>query len=490
MGGFPAASGGSPPYSYQWAPTAGLSDSVIPNPVAKPSTTQTYYLIVRDASGCISTDSVKVTVTSPVVPVINGLQSKYCLDAGNVIMTGLPSGGQFSGTGVSGNVFQPHIAGIGKWCITYSYTNPATGCGNDTVICVTVDSLPLITIDGYRSSYCMNDSSSHLVATPAGGIFSGPGVSGNTFNPGLAGVGNKVVTYTYSDTTSGCSNTLQVVITVKGVPALSLLASLDTACSHEPVTITPTYSPDVFNIVWSAQGSGNFYSGLNAVTVSPTGSDYCVTAQAIGTPSGCSVTDTLCITVRPDCNVKAVDEQCSADSTYINTAITINVLGNDTLPVANDTVVSLTSLPANGKAVVNTNRTVTYTPNTAFSGEEEFIYMVCAVFNNYQVCDTASICVTIVDTTIACFIPNGFSPNGDGVHDTYEIPCNDEFPNAELRVFDRWGLEVWRSDGHYHNDWSGYNKQGDKLPDATYYIIYFYNDGAHKSVATYVTLMR
>jgi gliding motility-associated-like protein len=96
----------------------------------------------------------------------------------------------------------------------------------------------------------------------------------------------------------------------------------------------------------------------------------------------------------------------------------------------------------------------------------------------------------VVDTTHHCFIPNAFSPNGDGMNDQYEIPCNDEYPKASLEIFDRWGMEVWASNGHYLNNWDGRNQQGVKLPDGTYYIIYKYNDGTNKSEAKFVVIGR
>jgi flagellar hook assembly protein FlgD len=57
-------------------------------------------------------------------------------------------------------------------------------------------------------------------------------------------------------------------------------------------------------------------------------------------------------------------------------------------------------------------------------------------------------------------------------------------------VFNRWGDEVWRSEGPYKNDWNGTNMQGTVLPDGTYYFIYTYNDGSGRSEAKFVVLHR
>ncbi len=66
-------------------------------------------------------------------------------------------------------------------------------------------------------------------------------------------------------------------------------------------------------------------------------------------------------------------------------------------------------------------------------------------------------------------IPNVFSPNGDGIHDTWVIPELNKYPDAEVSVFDRTGKRVFFTSG-YKTPWDGrYN--GQPLPFATYYYI-------------------
>ena len=68
----------------------------------------------------------------------------------------------------------------------------------------------------------------------------------------------------------------------------------------------------------------------------------------------------------------------------------------------------------------------------------------------------------------------GFSPNGDGVNDTYKLPIELDIYNVKFEVFNRWGNIVYRVD-KYENDWNGISnvgfKIGDKLPTGTYYYI-------------------
>ena len=63
--------------------------------------------------------------------------------------------------------------------------------------------------------------------------------------------------------------------------------------------------------------------------------------------------------------------------------------------------------------------------------------------------------------------PNTFTPNEDGFNDVWSIPGIDDYPGAEVLIFDRWGQRVHSSTG-YREPWDG-TMNGARLPDATYY---------------------
>lgn len=64
-------------------------------------------------------------------------------------------------------------------------------------------------------------------------------------------------------------------------------------------------------------------------------------------------------------------------------------------------------------------------------------------------------------------IPNAFSPNGDGINDSWQIEALDSYPEAETRVFNRYGQVVFQSKG-YGKPWNG-SFNGKPLPSGTYY---------------------
>jgi gliding motility-associated-like protein len=66
-------------------------------------------------------------------------------------------------------------------------------------------------------------------------------------------------------------------------------------------------------------------------------------------------------------------------------------------------------------------------------------------------------------------VPNAFSPNGDGVNDTWRIPYLDTYPGATVDVFNRYGQKVFSSLG-YATEWTG-KLNGKALPVGTYYYV-------------------
>ena len=94
--------------------------------------------------------------------------------------------------------------------------------------------------------------------------------------------------------------------------------------------------------------------------------------------------------------------------------------------------------PQNGIVELGTDSLITYTPNSYFKGQDQFIYGICNFRNE---CDEATVLVMVTEEPL--FIPNAFSPNGDGYNDYFEIKQLVDFPNAHLKVFNRWGNLVY-----------------------------------------------
>ncbi|WP_197057322.1 Ig-like domain-containing protein, partial [Alistipes sp. ZOR0009] len=175
-----------------------------------------------------------------------------------------------------------------------------------------------------------------------------------------------------------------------------------------------------------------------------------------------------------------------------DTPVTISVLANDSDPDSQLLPETLTILdqPQHGTVVVNGDGTVTYTANKGYVGEDTFTYRICDN-GNPQMCATATVNVTVSGLDVK--IPDGFSPNGDGVNDRFVIKGLETYPNNVLRIFNRWGNIVYQMKG-YDNSWDGKNGGkglhiGVDLPDGTYYYILDLGDGS-KPQTSFVVIKR
>ncbi|SHG03396.1 SprB repeat-containing protein, partial [Mariniphaga anaerophila] len=196
----------------------------------------------------------------------------YCKDASAVELDGDPAGGIYSGSGVSAEgLFSPANANPGENFIKYVYTDE-NGCKDSSVIIITVNPLPNVSIEPV-GSYCTTDENQQLTASPAGGTFSGTGVTAEgVFSPSTVGVGSYDVSYTYSNPSTGCTNTTQLTIGVENCCSLESAEANITdaiACNEGTATIEITATGGNLPLTYTLDGNSNTtgtFTGIAAGT--------------------------------------------------------------------------------------------------------------------------------------------------------------------------------------------------------------------------------
>ncbi len=232
-----------------------------------------------DVGGCLIKDSALVTVRPlPTGLSITGLAQTFCANGAAVTLSGAPSGGTFTGTGISGNSFNPTIAGAGNHVIAYSYTN-SYGCSNATTATGYVEALPTITFQNLQSSYCANDPAFTITALPTGGTLTGDEIIGNQFSPSYSGAGSFKIYYAYTSTATNCSNTDSFNIIVNSIPTVNINNVTATSCSNAiAITLSATPAGGTYS---GAGVSGNTYNpttaglGLHSIVYSYTNANGC-----------------------------------------------------------------------------------------------------------------------------------------------------------------------------------------------------------------------
>lgn len=107
-------------------------------------------------------------------------------------------------------------------------------------------------------------------------------------------------------------------------------------------------------------------------------------------------------------------------------------------------------------------------PNPSFTATENTLY-VLKVSDKDNICWSTDEVNVFVERPVK--IPNAFTPNKDSQNDTWEIENISGFPNVTFEVYNRWGTLVWKSTGNL-KQWDGTNyRNGEVLPDGTYFYV-------------------
>ena len=425
-----------------------------------------------------------------------------------------------------GTVTVPPNTPAGVYTITYTICEKANPTNCDSAVVTITVSVPSValkanddpaagtftnTIGGTTTSVLANDtyngapnpslSSVTLTwntATPTGFTYNNDGTI--TVAAGTA-TGTYQISYTICTKvgTVTCSTATATVRVVAATPTPTVNATDDhfTATSTGVIgnvltndTVDTTQSATTTNVTISvttvAQGVGTSTTvpvlnpATGDVTVSnntPSGT-YTIVYQicTVATPTACD-TATVTVVVPPATVTPTIEAVDDTATTTLNTPVNINVLSNDK-DYGTTPQVSLQTPPSNGTAIVNADGSISYTPNTNYSGTDSFVY---------ELCDGAGNCVTATVTidVIADIIPyNAISVDGDGINDHFQIGGIEAYPDNVVRIYNRWGVKVYEQSG-YDNVTKVFRgisngrvtvEANEKLPQGTYYYVIEYTD--------------
>ncbi len=277
-----------------------------------------------DGNSCNYEITKSVNIYEPLIANINGLNDVYCKNGESSILIGFPESGSFSGTGISGSVFNPNFANDGENTIYYNATD-FNGCAVNTTKNVFINSLEDLDFD-LEENYCINSENILLTPNLENGIFSGEGIfENNFFNPSVSGIGNNAITYTYKDE-NNCVSQITKETNILSVGEVDFDGLENEYCvNSEDLILLPT----IENGIFSGEGiDGNTFSPENAgegaknITYSVTTENNCLI----------SVTKNVIIHGLPSLEFKNLEDfYCVSEQGFImNTNYTGGIFsGND-----------------------------------------------------------------------------------------------------------------------------------------------------------------
>ncbi len=389
------------------------------------SNSGTYSIMVTDSFGCIDHDTIQITLRPIPVPVINIVGPSSVCRGGLVALDALnPSwyayrwlpGGETSGNidvGTAGSysviVWDQYFCSDTSASVTVSiFPDPVLELGPPTGVCEGSSAL-LDAGTGWTSIVWPDSSTNQTFMVSTTGYF-------------VASVTD----------TNGCTDTDTAIVQIYNNPTVDIGPS-DTLCAG--TTMLLDAGPGMASYAWTNGAlTQTINAGPGVYNVSFVDANGCS-----GTSNVVYLTAYTSLTV-PTVILAGTSLYCSPSPNFQW------YLDGTMIPGAN---------------------TSSYTPTVSgtYSVGVTDIYGCQDVTSNLY-----NFVIEQVVTINAEDIPQGFSPNGDGINDRFVIANIAEFPGSSLVIRNRWGAEVYVKKP-YDNSFGGQGNGGKDLPDGTYFYI-------------------
>jgi gliding motility-associated-like protein len=447
--------------------------SILPSP-GSISASGTYYIKSTTGVGC--------SVTSPVTVTINPLPVLTITDPADVcspatvdittaaITTGSTTGTTFTYyTDAAATNTLTTAAAVATSGAYYIKSTTTPGCSVVAPVRVIINPLPVL-VTTNPASVC--SPATINITAPAVTAGSTTGTTLNYYtdiaatNP-LAtptAIPTSGTYYIQSTNSFSCSVVAPVTVTVNITPDAPSPnnASL---CQYDKnvAPITANLNTSTNTLVWyfvAAGGDSSFTAPVPPTQKGGVTLQYYV-AEKSATCLSSRVELDVRITTTPKVSVTA-----SANEIYANNTVT---LSGSVTPASANVDYTWIAGEITDAPFATSDLSQTVTPPSSI--EPPFLvtnyFFIATSTENPQCADTASVAIRVIQPIL---VPNIFSPNGDGINEYWDIKNIQEFPNAEVSIFNRYGQFIYKSSDGYRTPWDGtYN--GDPVPVGTYFYI-------------------
>jgi gliding motility-associated-like protein len=466
--------GGNPPFSYQWLPSGGNAAT------ASGLCAGTYSVLVTDANSCGIPDTFIVNVAAANAVTANIQQvNASCAGDCNASATVTPT----AGVPPYAYVWSPNISATnsatGMCAGSYSVTiTDSTGCSSTQTIVITQPTAIALALTG-NDTICAG-STATITAAPSGGTGPYTVTWDNSLPNGTSQTVSPATTTTYNATVTdanGCNTAVAFTVVVSPAPTATFTASEGT-CAPSTIQFTNA-TVGASSYVWDfgdpASGGNN-----NSVQSDPThlynlpGTYDVVLIASNGGTCIDTFTFVAAVTVFPD---------PIADMT--SNTITVSELSPDV--VFSDLSVGGTNCVlyfGDGDSINTCNF-----GNVTHSYPGPGTYTSMLIVTNASGCADTTYITVVVEEETTIYVPNAFTPNGDGRNDFF-APVGTNINAFEMLVFDRWGNLIFQTND-IAKGWDGTFK-GNKCQQDVYVWRITYSDSRSKKhkLLGHVSLVR
>lgn len=501
----------SPATTYTWS-TGANSNSIVINPAIT-----TTYSVAGNAGSCSASGFATVTVNSPPTLTVNGVTA---ICAGQT--TTLTASGANTYTWLPGSISASSLVVSPLTNTDYTLTGTdAFGCSASTTVSITVSATGTINITASSASVCPGETTV-LTANGIATTYTWLPMNVNSTTVAVTPLTN--TDYTVVSNSGGCFSSGVITIYTISAPAINITTSgIPLVCSGSSVSLTGNgatsytwmpgninansilVSPNVTTTYTVFAGSGSctstavqqvtVTSALN-ITVLPGGATT-VCAGQTATFSAIGATDYVwlpggitgnTIIVKPGSatiyTVVGATGSCVNTKTFVVNVSKVNVdfaiMDNQN---DNFNAIQFQNLSSGFTFhqwyFNNGTNSGAYDPAVYFG--EPGTYVACLYARNNLGCsDTLCKTVTVGCAEGVVFIPNTFTPNGDGLNDVFKIVTLPQcIKKYSISIFNSWGQKIYTSD-KFEEGWDGTVK-GKPVEDNVYAYILEYTMDSGKA---------
>jgi gliding motility-associated-like protein len=393
------------------------------------------------AGACGATDTETILVIADADATITPA-GPFCITDPALNLTAVDPGGVWSGTGITSaanGTFNPATAGPGTHTITYNISGV---CGDQqTTDIVVIDLFPTtITPVG---PFCEDANPVTLVGATPGGTWSGPGITNpatGAFDPGAANIGINTVTYTIA---GGCGTSSTLDIVVNALPVPVFVADVVSGCAPLTVTFTDNTAPAGASCLWVM--SDGFTTGTcGTVTHTFNAPGVYNITLTLTSAAGCVGTTTVNAMITVFANPVADFTFAPTDASVMNSTV------NFTNTSSGATIYNWDFDGLGTSTATN--------PSFTFPIVSPDSYLVCLEASTVNGCIDSTCQTIIVYDIFIIYVPNAFTPDGDGINDVFLPILSGLDPlTYELMIFNRWGELIFETQ-NYGQSWDGYYK--------------------------------
>lgn len=175
--------------------------------------------VTLDGNGCYNKAQIVASVDDTSAISFGNIDPVCLISEPELLTVAMPSGGSYSGLGVTNDTFASMTAGVGTHTMQYAYTNVAN-CVSTSNFDLEVLKPDSVSISA-KSELCVTDDPVVLSRYPSGGTTTGKGIIGSVFSPSISGAGNHLLQYEIVGS-GGCKAIDSLWIFVSETPVVSI----------------------------------------------------------------------------------------------------------------------------------------------------------------------------------------------------------------------------------------------------------------------------